>query len=188
MSAYREYRATLGNNVDNFSDSDIEAAFEAGRADVYREGMVAAAAICAPYTHGQWFMDAILAAASEPVKASTCKESLHVGKAKYISDLEEMRQGFRSVLDFCPLDEVQRISVRAYHRLANSRIVEMGGEDVPTPTRGEPAKVGEVCVWSPHADGLFYKVSCTDTFRGVMTCDGHKFCTFCGKPISVREG
>jgi hypothetical protein len=50
--------------------------------------------------------------------------------SKYLNDIEELRQGFRSILDFGTLTEVERISMEAYHFFANKRAVQLGGEDV----------------------------------------------------------
>lgn len=53
-----------------------------------------------------------------------------LNRKKIITNFEELRQGFRDVLDFVKLDKVQRFTFKAYHESADRMAVELGGETV----------------------------------------------------------
>lgn len=55
-----------------------------------------------------------------------------VDKEKVLGQLEEMRQGFASVLTCDKLPFITRISVESYHEYANTLCVGLGGESVET--------------------------------------------------------
>lgn len=54
-----------------------------------------------------------------------------LNRKKLIEKFEELRQGFASVLA-SDIDDVLRMSTEAYHIMANTYVVELGGESVET--------------------------------------------------------
>ena len=55
-----------------------------------------------------------------------------LNRKKLIEQFEELRQGFCSARDLIAKTEVEKISMDAYHRMADKMVVELGGESVRT--------------------------------------------------------
>ena len=53
-----------------------------------------------------------------------------LNRKKLIEDFEHLRQGYRDILDFVKLDDVQTFTFESFHWFADKRVVDLGGESV----------------------------------------------------------